>query len=42
MILAGAAGHAGVGETLVILRRFFTRCPDLGGLVGDGVFDESA
>jgi hypothetical protein len=24
------------------LSRFFTRRPDLGGLVGDNVFDESA
>jgi hypothetical protein len=28
--------------TIVILSRFFTRCPDLGGLVGDSVFDEAA
>ena len=31
-----------VSDTAVILSRFFTRCPDLGGLVGDNVFDESA
>jgi hypothetical protein len=27
---------------IVIWSCFFTRCPDLGGLVGDDVFDESA
>jgi hypothetical protein len=31
-----------IGETTVISSRFFMRCPDLGGLVGDNVFDESA
>jgi hypothetical protein len=31
-----------VALTAVIQSRFFTRCPDLGGFVGDNVFDEFA
>jgi hypothetical protein len=38
----GAAVYGGIAVTTVILSRFFARCPDLGGLVGDTVFDESA
>lgn len=30
-----------VPETIVIWSRFFTRRPDLGGLIGNNVFDES-
>jgi hypothetical protein len=34
------AGRGGRPGADVIVSRFFTRCPDLGGLVGDNVFDE--